>query len=475
MRRRIAEGLPIAAGLLRRQCEQRVVRTVTLVICVAAVGLAATGAAAQASGAAKGPPAGPKSPPFTQCPVIGADASCEYLIDVTSVNPALAPSVVRDPNQPFYDAEDDVLIGIQNDTSAPLHSIHIGVPGSGDKLFALDGDGMCWIGITPKPAECPFEAVTYAGPDTELKAESPDAGTVAFPTPLKPGQYTYFGLEAPPTRALVAGAVNDAITTTLTNTQTHETGAALAAPAPVAVIDRATIKGEHAAEATGEVEYVVYSDPSCTKVVQVLGTKKVVGGVAAASDPSSTKLPTNANYYWVAKYSGDINNSATTSDCGSETMSFGTPPAPPTVPGRPAPGHTGFTGAVSVTSIHLNEANGQITVTATLLGAGTLTANAVIKQGATIARACKRGYVSVRGRCVKNSPVAYGAAALNVSAAGVYKLVIKPTKRVLAALRRGRKPRVTVSVVFQPIPSGPRLTFAQTLTARIRKPTHHKH
>jgi hypothetical protein len=409
---------------------------------------------------------------------------------VTGLAGAPTVTVVRDPNQLFYDKEEDVTVAVQNDTSEPLSSVQIGVAGSGDELFAFDGDGLCSIQITPKPAECPFNkesgslGATYDGPDTMLRRESPDAGTVVFPTPLKPGQYTYFSLEAPPTAALAAGKVNDTVSTTLTNTQTHATGVALAAPAPAPVTDRATVKGVHGKEAAGTVEYVLYSDPSCTKVAELLGTKNVVGGVAEASNPSSAALPTNTTYFWVAKYSGDVTNSPNSSGCGSETMSFGTPPPPPRVGGH-SPGTIG--GALTMLGVHLNESNGQITITAQLPGAGLLTANGVVRQGATLARVtstsaeaarhkkCKRGYVIKQGRCVNNASVVYGVAALSAGSAGTYTLVIKPSKRVLEALRKGKRPLVTVSVIFQPLPSGTELGATKTLVAKVKKPKHHKH
>jgi hypothetical protein len=476
------QGSPTAAAALMRGCEVGVLRVLGPALCASVLWLAltATGAAAT-SGSAEGPPPGPKSPPFTQCPPVGADTACEYLIDVTSTNPAVPAVVVRDPNQPVYEGEDDVLVGIQNDTSIKLERIHIGVPGSGDALFALDGDGVCWEMLPVKPSGCPFDlTINYDGPDAALQPESTDAGTVAFPTPLKPGQYTYFSLEAPPTRALVAGAVNDTVSTTLTNAQTHESGIALAAPAPVPVTDRATIKGPHGAEATGTVEYLLYSDPGCTKVVAALGTKRVEGGLAEPSDPSSTQLPSNSTYFWVAKYSGDVNNSANTSGCGSETMSFGTPPRPPVVPGRPRGG------SLRLLSLRFNASNGQITVTAPLPGAGTFSADAVVRHGATLARVtplgfaraakkCRRGSVARRGRCVNDAPVLYGAASLNASAAGTYTLVIKPSKRVLQALRKGKTLVVKVSVEFQPVANGAAVTNAQTLVAKLKRARHRKH
>lgn len=192
------------------------------VLALAIGGLLALAPGAFASGAPQGPPAGPTTPPFTQCPPIGEDTACQYLIDVKSSSEP--PVIVEDPSQLFYDGEDDVTVVVQNETGAPLSKVHIGVLESGDNVFSFDDDGICSESITVKPPGCPFAigeifgAAGYAGPDTLLQAEgtSFDAGTVSFPTPLENGQYTYFTLEAPPAgTTIVAGEVNDTIATKL--------------------------------------------------------------------------------------------------------------------------------------------------------------------------------------------------------------------------------------------------------------------
>ena len=76
------------------------------------------------------------SPPFTQCPAIGADTSCGILIVVTdqSVN------VYNDPSQGPFDTEDDTLIGVENDSSGTVFSLHLS---STEDIFGFDGDGIC--------------------------------------------------------------------------------------------------------------------------------------------------------------------------------------------------------------------------------------------------------------------------------------------------------------------------------------------
>jgi hypothetical protein len=239
-----APGSRSTGSLSRRVCV-----LLGAVAALAAVGFGPTVAGAGASGSAQGPPAGPTSPPFFQCPAIGLDSTCKFLIDVKSTEKP--PKILVDNTQRFYDGEDDVTVAIQNDTKASLGSVHLGVAGSGDKIFDLDRDGLCSESIAPKPEGCPFgppgnlaSPFDYYGPDTVLTAdhETSDSGTVAFNTALQPGQYTYFTLEAPPNgTGVVAGEVNDIVSTELTNTETFESGAAITAPKPVDVTDQGLV------------------------------------------------------------------------------------------------------------------------------------------------------------------------------------------------------------------------------------------
>jgi hypothetical protein len=288
--------------------------------------------------AAFGPPAGPTTPPFTQCPAVYVDTSCQFLINVLGSGTTQTPEVLQDPDQQFYDTSDDALVAVQNDSQEPLSSLHIGVEGSGDNDFGFDGDGLCNPPDPPVPAGCPFggsleDPFDYEGPGMEfeggLAITDTDAGTVDFTPPLQPGQYTYFSLEAQPNVPLVAGNVNDLIATTLSDASgtTSGTYGALQEAEPTEVTDTATISGVNASSAEGTVAYNVYSDPTCTHLVASAGTSPVSEGAAAPSSPVGPGLASNAVYYWQATYSGDANNSPASSPCGSETMIFGSPPA----------------------------------------------------------------------------------------------------------------------------------------------------
>lgn len=298
-------------------------------------------APAGAFGSAQSPSA-PTSAPFTQCPAVYLDASCDYLIDITNG----AQQVLRDPEVGFYEGADDILVGVQNDSSAAVSSIHVGVAGSGFGSFGFDGDGLCTPGGGPVPSECPFgpsleEPYGYWGPDAQLTPDpaSSDDGTVTFPEPLQPGQYTYFSLESPFTGATVtAGAANDVLGTSLSD-GAEQVGEHIKDPAPVNVTDTATLKGVHASESEEKkkVTYRLYSDPNCTKEIDENGNPaggKPAGGEHEITTPGvlppstsvGAKLPTNAVYYWKASYEGDKQNNPVEGNCGDETMSFGTPP-----------------------------------------------------------------------------------------------------------------------------------------------------
>ena len=83
------------------------------------------------------------------------------------------------------------------------------------------------------------------------------------------------------------------------------------------VTDTATLSGVNASEATGTVEYSVYSDNKCTELVAGAGTVEVEG----ASVPASAEVKLHdGTYYWQAQYFGDPLNKGSVSPCGSEVV-----------------------------------------------------------------------------------------------------------------------------------------------------------
>jgi hypothetical protein len=179
------------------------------------------------------------APQFTQCPPVGADSGCQFLLAVSNSG----TTVQTDPNQGPYENSDDSLVGVVNNSSAPISHIPLSVPTS--DLFGFEGDGLCDNGSGPTPSGCvppPGSAAGttcgvggtssicsfpappgqpagytepgaptgntqngYEGPTTWFSGVSTDTsrGTVNFSPALQPGQSTYFSLEEPPTSTTI--------------------------------------------------------------------------------------------------------------------------------------------------------------------------------------------------------------------------------------------------------------------------------
>jgi len=189
---------------------------------------------------------------FTQCPPVGSDTSCQYLVTVTDAGPSVAGDLTQGP----YEACDDSLIGVQNSSSKAIAALPLSAPGT--SLFGFEADGICDPGMAPLPPGCvpvpgspagttcgaqslacsfpppagepanytepgssgalkwPNGDVQngYEGPTSWFSAISADTsgGTVNFSPPIPPGGSTYFGLESPPTAAAIT--VGTPVTTT---------------------------------------------------------------------------------------------------------------------------------------------------------------------------------------------------------------------------------------------------------------------
>jgi hypothetical protein len=273
---------------------------------------------------------------FPQCPAVNKDTGCQFLITVTDKG----VQVTQDPAQGPYDGEDDALIGIQNASSKAVSSIPLSAENS---LFGFESDGLCSPGAAPiapgcvvltkdsggtptahPGASCPPEtsscgfpppagepagvtftgvsingfgangdAVTgYEGPTSWFTNLAPtsNSGTVNFSPALAPGASTYFSLESPPTGKTITVGSPSSVTTLLSGGPTS----------------------------TGEVTYAIYKDPACTSLVAQAGGAPVTNGAGGPSAPQSKLAP--GTYYWLASYSGDINNQAAASVCGSEKL-----------------------------------------------------------------------------------------------------------------------------------------------------------
>lgn len=94
----------------------------------------------------------------TPCPAVGSDTNgCEFVITVTAVNGSGAATVftvaLNAPDQGPYDASDDTLVGIINNSGSVLTSITL--PNTAGQ-FSFESDGACIGSFTPGPtaAQC---------------------------------------------------------------------------------------------------------------------------------------------------------------------------------------------------------------------------------------------------------------------------------------------------------------------------------
>jgi hypothetical protein len=177
--------------------------------------------------------------PFIQCPAVGVDTSCQYLITVTNAG----TTVAQDPAQGPYESSDDSLLAVQNSSSRAIAALPLSAPG----MFSFEEDGLCNPGSGAVPPGCVpvpgspagttcglqsfacsfpppageppnyteyFEAgltppLAWPNGDRQNGYEGPtswftvspgelNSATVNFSPPIAPGGSSYFSLEAPP-------------------------------------------------------------------------------------------------------------------------------------------------------------------------------------------------------------------------------------------------------------------------------------
>ena len=148
--------------------------------------------------------------PFTQCPHTPDFDTLAYsgCVSLVIANVDGTFTVKEDLSQPTNDAghteTDDALVGIQNNTNAPISAIRITGCFSEDATacFAFDGSGIvqnnnitfCPV-ANPGPTGYEGPGVTFT--DLAMTKEQCDTGTVNFNPPVAPGKSAYFFLERP--------------------------------------------------------------------------------------------------------------------------------------------------------------------------------------------------------------------------------------------------------------------------------------
>jgi hypothetical protein len=139
---------------------------------------------------------------FPQCPAIGFDTGCGALI---TINADGTSTVQFDASQPPYSGVADTLVGVVNDSGAPVSGLALSGTLLNQGIFAFDGHGLCvpvsGTGSSPPPAGCPFDAgptgyqpTGYEGPGTWFSVTGPTAGVVQFASNLAPQGNVYFSL-----------------------------------------------------------------------------------------------------------------------------------------------------------------------------------------------------------------------------------------------------------------------------------------
>jgi hypothetical protein len=327
---------------------------------------------------------------YPQCPPVYKDTGCGFLITVTNGG---VETVAEDPSQGPYEGSDDSLIGVQNDSSSPLSSIHLSAE---NELFGFDGDGICLPGGEPLPKGCqvlPENALkeasvkanigkecAYEGEVKEGKAEKELLENCGFPPPAgEPAGLTFptsvpsfngiaangdevSGYEGPTSwftgigplgsNATGAGTVNfsPAIPpggSTYFGLESPPVGGFGSASslgttlsgggqagASITVLQGTSVTDTAAlsgANASIATGTVAYNvySDSACMHLATAAGAGALSGGAAAASSAANLAP--GVYYWQASYGGDANNKAVSSACGSEVLTVQAPTTTTTI------------------------------------------------------------------------------------------------------------------------------------------------
>jgi hypothetical protein len=293
------------------------------------------------------------APLFTECPHVGTDTGCQYLITVTD----LGPSIARDPSQGSYASNltathesgtpTDALVGVKNSSTKPLTQLAL----AGPIIFEFDGDGICnnASGAVPSGCETPsgstacgaddgpcsfppppgepagyteFGAIRgtppfatgdiqngYEGPTTWFSNVAPsphNSGTVNFSPAVSPGASTYFSLESAP---------HFPVTTGISTTQSAAgaKGSTLYLPSGARVATHARVRFGQLS--TGTMTFQLFRSQGCAGRPVASVSRPLT---AAAANSSPVVLTHPGTYRWRVGYSGDTENAPAITTCGSD-------------------------------------------------------------------------------------------------------------------------------------------------------------
>jgi len=259
-----------------------------------------------------------------------------------------------------------------------------------------------------------------AGSVTVTRGVAPASAAVTL---TAPGTYywqaSYSGdsLNGASSSSCGAGGEVETVTAAATTLATslsggESSGTAISVPAGTAVTDSATLSGAVASGATGTVTYSVYSDSACTKLVGD-GTAQSITTPGALPAAGAVTLTTPGTYYWTASYSGDSGNLASSSGCGTETVSV----SPVATPTRLATTLTG--GGKTGTAITV-PAGTAVTDSATLSGTDAATATGSVTYDVYSDSACTKLVKAGTAEHITTAGTLPASAAVTLSAAGTY-------------------------------------------------------
>ncbi len=362
---------------------------VALAACLASIQATATPASAA-----------PPSAPYTQCPAIGADTSCETLI-VINANGSV--TIVSDAGQGPYDGGEDTLIGVLNNEPVPVSHIKLTSPSLG--IFGFEGDGICSAPYNTFAgsgycSSLPSGSSRYEGPDTTFSAIAANkrSGTVNFTDSgggLPAGSSTFFSLE----QNILAANLSATAPPLITFINTSPTSADVNDPTTVS----ATLTANGSPVVGATVTFKIESGPggtTCTGVTNGSGVascsltpSEAPGGYQisasfagdANNDPSSRREPfTVTHEEAVLTYTGPttatngkpltLSGTLTTDDPAAGTGISGETVTLTIGSGASAQsctGTTGPTGAVSCTIPLVSQSAGSVPISAAYAGNGT--------------------------------------------------------------------------------------------------------
>jgi hypothetical protein len=327
---------------------------------------------------------------YSQCPAVYKDTGCQFLVTVSNGSETISEDSTQGP----YEGSDDALIGVQNNSSNPVSSIHLSAE---DELFGFDEDGICDPGGGPIPEgctvqpysnyaektentnkgkECVFEGEIRKGaPATETTDElacafDPPAGeptNLTFPEGVEPVAFSASGIpvtgyEGPTSWFSGIGALGTSLTGSgtinfspaippggstyfglesppvggfgSTSSLTTTLSGGGQAGASITVLQGSAVTDSATlggSNASIATGSVAYNVYS-NSTCTTLVTAAGSGALTGASAGGSSSVNLGpGTYYWQASYGGDINNKAISSACGSEVLTVQAPTTTTTI------------------------------------------------------------------------------------------------------------------------------------------------